>query len=169
MRRASLKHVSKRKKEEAISYNLAIKRWQRTKIRKPFGSHEAYKKSGSIYGTIAVNLLIWNVLRVFGTPRLAPCHLVYWIILYRYSISHGCLNVKGSGDNCLPSLTLQCLAFSRLYHLARINSSPIPVVQDKHQHHWHVRSMGLMFIWNIAKSEIKFADLIMVIYARQCH
>jgi hypothetical protein len=47
MRRALLKRVSKRKKEEAISY---ISSYQTL-------TAEAQKKSGSIYGTIAVNLL----------------------------------------------------------------------------------------------------------------
>jgi hypothetical protein len=58
MRRASLKRVNKRKKEEAISYISSYQTLTADKkIEKLLSSHEAQKKSGSIYGTIAVNLL----------------------------------------------------------------------------------------------------------------
>jgi hypothetical protein len=58
MRRASLKRVSKRNKEEAISYISSYQTLTAEKIRKVLSSYEAQKKSGLIYETIAVNLLI---------------------------------------------------------------------------------------------------------------
>jgi hypothetical protein len=58
MLQASLKRVSKRKKEEAISYISSYQTDSGQKLEKLLSSHEAQKKSGSIYGTIAVNLLI---------------------------------------------------------------------------------------------------------------
>jgi hypothetical protein len=61
MQRASLKRVSKRKKEEAISYISSYQTLTaEKKIEKLLSSHEAQKISGSIYGTIAVNLLTTN-------------------------------------------------------------------------------------------------------------
>ena len=59
MQQASLKRVSKRKKEEAISY---ISSYQTlTADKNLFSSHIAQKKSGCRYAAIAVNLLIEQI------------------------------------------------------------------------------------------------------------
>jgi hypothetical protein len=57
MRRASLKRVSKRKKEEAISYISSYQTLTADKKSKTYKARTKLKKNGSIYGTIAVNLL----------------------------------------------------------------------------------------------------------------
>ena len=58
MRRASLKRVSKRKKEEAISYISSYQTLTADKNSKTYWARKKLKKSGSIYGTIVVNLLM---------------------------------------------------------------------------------------------------------------
>jgi len=67
MQRASLKRVSKRKKEEAISYISSYQTLTADKNSKSYQARTKLKKSGRRYATIAVNLLkLMRALEIIG-------------------------------------------------------------------------------------------------------